>query len=67
MACNTLLTYPDFNEEFKIRTNARKFQLGAVIIQNGKPIDFYSLKLTDSQKRYTVTEKGPLSITETLK
>ena len=64
---DTLLIYPDSNETFKIRTDARKFQLGAVIIQKGKPIVFYRRKLTDSQKRYTVTEREPLSIVVTLK
>ena len=63
----TLLDYPYFNEEFKIHTNAIDFQLGAVINQNGKLITFYSIKLTDAQKIYTVTEKGLLSIVETLK
>ena len=38
IACNTLLTYTDFNETFNIYTNASKFQLGAVIIQKGKLI-----------------------------
>ena len=33
----TLLTYPDFNEIFKIHTNARAFQLEAVISYKGKP------------------------------
>ena len=33
MASNTLLTYPDFNEEFKIHTNDCDFQLGVVIRQ----------------------------------
>ena len=42
VACDTLLTGPDFNEEFKMNTNASKFQFGAVIIQNGKLITFYS-------------------------
>ena len=51
----TLLTYPDFNETFKIHTDASAFQLGAVISQKDKPINFYSIKLTDSQQRYTVT------------
>ena len=46
---NTLLTYPDFNETFKICTNDSAFQLGVVISQKGKPIDFYSRKLTDAQ------------------
>ena len=57
VACNTLPTYPDSNETFKIRTNASAFQLGAVISQKDKLIDFYSGKITDSQKEYTVTEK----------
>ena len=35
VACDTLLTYPDFNETFKIHTDARNFQLGVVIIQKG--------------------------------
>ena len=42
MACDSLLTYPDFNETLKIHTDARKFQLGGVISQNGKPIAIYS-------------------------
>ena len=67
MAHDTLLTNPYFNEEFKIHANASKFQLGVVIIHKGKPITFYSRRLTDDQNRYTVTERGLLSIFETLK
>ena len=55
VACNTLLTYPDFNETFKIHTNASAFQLGAVISHKGKPIAFYSRRLTYTQQWYTVT------------
>ena len=57
MACYNLLTYPNFNETFKIRTNASAFQLGAVIIHKVKPINFYIIKLTDSQQLYTVTDR----------
>ena len=64
---NNLLTYPDSNEIFKVNTDASAFQLGAVISQKGKYIAFYSRKITDSQKRYTVTEKELPSIVETLK
>ena len=46
---NTLLTYPNFNEIFKIHTDASDFQLGAVISRKVKPIAFYSRKLTGSQ------------------
>ena len=57
VAHDILLTYPDFNEAFKTNTNDSAFQLGAVISQKGKPISFYSRKLTDAQQIYTVTEK----------
>ena len=64
MAHDTLLTY--FKEEFKINTNASDLQLGAVISQKGKSIAFYSRKLTNTQIRYTVTQREMLSIVETL-
>ena len=62
VAHNTLLTYPDFNETFKIHTDASVFRLGAVTIQKSKHIPLYSRKLTDDQKRYTVTERELLTI-----
>ena len=62
-----LLGYPDFNAPFEIRTDASKLQIGAVISQKGKPIDFYSRKTNSSQHNYTTTEKELLSIVATLK
>ena len=66
MARDILLTYSGFNEHFKIRTNASAFKLGAVISQKGKPIAFYTRKITDAQKRYTVTERELIIIVETI-
>ena len=63
----TLLRYPDFSKEFKLHTDASKKQLGAVVAQDGKPIAFYSRRLTDAQTRYTTTERELLAIVETLK
>ena len=51
---DVLLAYADIYEEFKIHTDARNFQLGAFISQNGKPIAFYSKKLNGPQKMYSV-------------
>ena len=48
LAHDTYLTYPAFNETFKIHTDASAFQLGAIISQKDKPINFYSRKLTDA-------------------
>jgi putative transposase len=64
----TILTFPNFNEPFHIYTDASKYQLGVVVImQNDKPIAFYSRKLNSVQKRYTTGEQELLSIVETLK
>ena len=63
----TLLRYPDFSKEFEIHTDASKSQIGAVIVQEGQPIAFYSRRLTDCQTRYTTTERELLAIVETLK
>ena len=63
----TLLSYPDFSKTFEIHTDASLTQLGAVLSQEGKPIAFYSRKLTSPQQKYTTTERELLAIVETLK
>ena len=67
MSKETLLTFPDFNKTFHVYTDASNYQLGAVIMQEGKPLAFYSRKMSDTQKRYTTGEQELLSIVETLK
>ena len=67
MARETILAYPNFNKPFHIHTDASAYQLGACISQDGKPIAFYSRKLSPTQSRYTTTERELLSIVETLK
>ena len=67
VAHDTLLTYTDFNKMFKTHTDARYFQLGVLIRQKDKPTAFYSIKRTEDQQRYTVTERELLSITENIK
>ncbi|MGH7955257.1 MAG: reverse transcriptase/ribonuclease H family protein, partial [Gloeomargaritales cyanobacterium] len=62
-----LLSYPDFTKPFKVYTDASDDQLGAVIIQDKKPLALYSRKLNSAQKRYTTTERELLSIVETLR
>ena len=47
---DVVLAYPDFSKPFKIYTDASATQLGAVITQDNRPLDFFSRKLSDTQK-----------------
>ena len=67
VACNTLLIYPYSNKRFDKHTDASDFQLGAVVIHDGKLIAFHSCRLIGPQTRYKETENELLSIVKTLK
>jgi hypothetical protein len=66
MAANALAAYLDRNKQFNVYTDASHFQLGACIIQEGRPVAFFSQKLTKSQQNHTTMEKKMLSIITTL-
>jgi hypothetical protein len=63
----TLLSFADFEKRFHVYTDASNKQLGEVIMQEGKPLAFFSRKLSSAQTRYTTGEQEVLSIVETLK
>ena len=63
----TTLTFPDYSLPFEIYTDASDIQMGAAITQNGKPICFFSKKLTPVQQKYPITERELLAIATTLK
>jgi hypothetical protein len=49
----TLLAFSDFEKEFHVYTDASNRQVGAVIMQEVKPLAFYSRKLNSAQTCYT--------------
>jgi hypothetical protein len=61
------LAYPDYSKVFEIYTDASSKQLGAVITQDNRPIMFFTRKLSDKQRKYSVTKIELLAIVETLK
>ena len=67
IARDVALAYPDYSQEFEIYTDGSKTQLGAVITQNNRPIVFFSRKLSEAQRKYSITEIELLAICETLK
>ena len=67
MITEVTLAYPDFTQPFVIYTDASTFQLGGVIMQDEKPLAFFSRKLNSAQRRYTVMEQELLSIVEILR
>jgi hypothetical protein len=67
IARDVVLAYPDYSEKIEIYADASKSQIGSVITQLNRPLAFFSRKLSDTQKRYNVTEKELLAIVETLK
>lgn len=67
MAADCLNAYPDYNQPFEIYTDANDYQLGAAIIQNKRPIAYWSRLLQPTQMKYTTTEKELLAVILCLK
>ncbi len=65
MAADALAACPDHNKWFGI--HASDFQLGTCTIQEGRPVTYFSYKLTMSKQNHTTLEKEILSIIATLK
>lgn len=62
-----ILTYPNYQKEFHLTTDASKHAIGAVLEQDGKPITFISRTLTKTEEHYATNEKEMLAIIWALK
>ena len=76
LSSDLVLSFPDFNKEFKIATDASNYGVGAVLYQeteesNGATkahyISFASTALNSGQKNYSATKKELLAIVFALK
>jgi hypothetical protein len=67
MAADVPCEYPDHSKPFHIFTDAYDYQLGACIMQEGKPVAYYSKKLNSAQMKYATIDKELLSVIVTLR
>ena len=62
-----VLKSPDLNQPFELVTDACDFGIGAVLMQDKRPVAFESRKLIPAELNYTTTEKECLAVIHALK
>lgn len=62
VSSTTTLSYFDVNKKVVLAVDASPFGMGAVILQDNKPIEFASVSLTPTQQKYNHIEKELLAI-----
>lgn len=62
IATTTLLALPDYNKPFEVYTDVSKLAYGRVIMQDGRPISYFSCKFTSAELKYTIIDKELLAV-----
>lgn len=62
MSTAPVLTLPDFSQPFTVETDASQFGIGAVLMQNKRPIAYLSQKLGSKNQGLSTYEKALLAL-----
>ncbi|KAL4379068.1 hypothetical protein GQ457_02G036740 [Hibiscus cannabinus] len=57
-----VLSLPDFGEDFSVETDASETGVGAVLVQKGRPLAFFSKGLGSKHQKLSVYEKEMLAV-----
>ena len=61
-----VLAFPDIDKPFELVCDASGIGLGAVLLQEGRPLAYYSRKMTAAECNYIVTEQELLATVDAL-
>jgi len=67
MSADVMCAYPYHNKTYHIYTDASTYQLGSCIMQDERPVAYYSKKLDSAQMNYATIDKELLCVVATLR
>jgi hypothetical protein len=64
LCCAPVLTLPDLKQPFEIETNASNYAIEEVLTQQGHPVAYHSVTLSDIVRKYPTYEKEMYSFVQ---